>query len=236
MKIFYKELFNAKQQLKKISINKALFIPILLILISVLSLKKINKALFIPILLILVLILPLIYLNNAEANIYMKRGKNGTVYFSNVPVSNGYKVFMRTESKYKNKSYKFQKYRKLIQSAAKRFGVNSRLISAVVKAESGYKKSAVSDKGAEGLMQLMPATQRMLDVSNPFNPAQNIYAGTEYLKSLIVKYNGNLSLALAAYNAGKNAVKQYGGIPPYTQTQNYVKEVVDYYNEYQKNN
>ena len=190
---------------------------------------------FAAVLLISMIVLQFIYLNNAEANIYMRRGKNGTVYFSNVPVSNGYKVFMRTASKYKNKPYKILKYRKLIQKAAKRYGVNSRLISAVVRAESGYKKSAVSDKGAEGLMQLMPATQRMLNVSNPFNPAQNIFAGTKYLKSLLVKYNGNMSLALAAYNAGKNAVKQYGGIPPYSQTQNYVKEVVDYYNRYKKN-
>ena len=190
---------------------------------------------FAAILLISMIAFQLIYPNNAEANIYMRRGKNRTLYFSNVPVSNGYKVFMRTASKYKNKSYKILKYKKLIQKAAKKYGVNSRLISAVVRAESGYKKSAVSDKGAEGLMQLMPATQRMLNVSNPFNPAQNIFAGTKYLKSLLVKYNGNMSLALAAYNAGKNAVKQYGGIPPYSQTQNYVREVAGYYDNYKKN-
>ncbi|RZD15663.1 MAG: lytic transglycosylase [Candidatus Acididesulfobacter guangdongensis] len=218
MKISYNKLFNEIKRLKTANTDAAAIAGV-----------------FAAALLISMIVLQLIYLNNAEANIYMRRGKNGTVYFSNVPVSNGYKVFMRTASKYKNKSYKILKYRKLIQKAAKRYGVNSRLISAVVRAESGYKKSAVSDKGAEGLMQLMPATQRMLNVSNPFNPAQNIFAGTKYLKSLLVKYNGNMSLALAAYNAGKNAVKQYGGIPPYSQTQNYVKEVVDYYNRYKKN-
>lgn len=215
MKISCDELFNAIKRFKTINGCAAGITGI-----------------FAAMLLISMIVLQFIYLNNAEANIYMRRGKNGTVYFSNVPVSNGYKVYMRTASAYKNKSYKILKYRKLIQKAAKRYGVNSRLISAVVRAESGYKKSAVSDKGAEGLMQLMPATQRMLNVSNPFNPAQNIFAGTKYLKSLLVKYNGNISLALAAYNAGKNAVKQYGGIPPYSQTQNYVKEVVGYYNRY----
>jgi soluble lytic murein transglycosylase-like protein len=218
MKIYCDKLFNGIKRSEVINRNAAGIIGA-----------------FASALLISMIVLQFIYPNSAEANIYMRRGKNGTVYFSNVPVSNGYKVFMRTASKYKNKSSKILKYRKLIQKAAKKYGVNSLLISAVVRAESGYKKSAVSDKGAEGLMQLMPATQRMLNVSNPFNPAQNIFAGTKYLKSLLVKYNGNMPLALAAYNAGKNAVKQYGGIPPYTQTQNYVKEVVDYYNRYKKN-
>ncbi|MHB8292127.1 MAG: lytic transglycosylase domain-containing protein, partial [bacterium] len=167
-------------------------------------------------------------------NIYMRHGKNGIVYFSNVPVSNAYKVFMITVNKHNKSSYKILKYRKLIQKAAKKYNINRGLIEAVIKAESGYRKTAVSDKGAEGLMQLMPATQRILNVSNPFNPAQNIYAGTRYLKSLLIKYNGDVPLALAAYNAGKNAVKQYGGIPPYTQTQNYVKEVSGYYQRYRK--
>ncbi|MHB1665058.1 MAG: lytic transglycosylase domain-containing protein [bacterium] len=165
----------------------------------------------------------------------MRRGKNGIVYFSNVPASNKYKVFMITAKKHHKSSYKILKYRKLIQKAAKRYNINRGLIEAVIKAESGYRKTAVSDKGAEGLMQLMPATQRILNVSNPFNPAQNIYAGTKYLKSLLIKYNNDVPLALAAYNAGKNAVRQYGGIPPYTQTQNYVKEVSGYYKRYRKN-
>ena len=77
----------------------------------------------------------------------------------------------------------------------------------------------------------MPQTQRKLDVTDPFNPSQNIYGGTEYLKSLIAKYRGNLPLALAAYNAGSKAVKKYGGIPPYDETRNYVNEVMEYYKE-----
>ncbi len=212
MKIIYSELFNLPQVI-----------------------KKINSKVYISILFFLILIF-FVHINNANANIYMRHGKRGTIYFSNVPVSNTYKVFMITAKKHhKNKSsYKILKYRKLIQKAAKKYNINRGLIEAVIKAESGYRKTAVSDKGAEGLMQLMPATQRILNVSNPFNPAQNIYAGTRYLKSLLIKYNGDVPLALAAYNAGKNAVKQYGGIPPYAQTQNYVKEVSGYYQKYRK--
>ncbi len=172
-----------------------------------------------------------IYPRNASADIYMRVGKNGTIHFSNVPVSNGYSLYMRTRS-YNNakfNGYGSNLYKQIILKASKKYHVSPKLIEAVIKVESGYNSSAVSDKGAEGLMQLMPQTQKMLNVSDPFNPSQNIYGGTEYLKSLIVKYNGNLRLALAAYNAGSRAVNKYGGIPPYGETQNYVKEVLDYY-------
>ena len=168
---------------------------------------------------------------NAAADIYMRVGKNGTVSFSNVPVSNGYSLYMRTKN-YNNakfNGYGSNLYKQIILKASKKYHVSPKLIEAVIKVESGYDSSAVSDKGAEGLMQLMPQTQKMLNVSDPFNPSQNIYGGTEYLKRLIVKYNGNLHLALAAYNAGSRAVNKYGGVPPYDETQNYVKEVLNYY-------
>ncbi|MDA8272325.1 MAG: lytic transglycosylase domain-containing protein [Deltaproteobacteria bacterium] len=166
----------------------------------------------------------------ALADIYMRVGKNGTVYFSNVPVSNNYRLYMKTRQRSNNfKRYNNVLYRKIILKASNKYKVSSRLIEAVIKAESGFNDEAVSDKGAEGLMQLMPGTQRQLNVMKPFNPSQNIYGGTEYLKSLIVRYNGNLPLALAAYNAGSKAVKKYGGIPPYSETRDYVNEVMKYY-------
>jgi soluble lytic murein transglycosylase len=173
----------------------------------------------------------IIYVNTAAADIYMRVGKNGTVYFSNVPVSNEYNLYMRTSRNINNNlnSYGHILYKSIILKASKKYNVSPRLIEAVIKAESGYNIRAVSDKGAEGLMQLMPQTQRTLDVTNPFNPSQNIYGGTEYLKGLIIKYGGNLPLALAAYNAGSKAVKKYGGIPPYDETRNYVDEVMGYY-------
>ena len=166
----------------------------------------------------------------ALADIYMRVGKNGTVYFSNVPVSNNYRLYMKTRQRSNNfKRYNNVLYRKIILKASNKYKVSSRLIEAVIKAESGFNDEAVSDKGAEGLMQLMPGTQRQLNVMKPFNPSQNIYGGTEYLKSLIVRYNGNLPLALAAYNAGSKAVKKYGGMPPYSETRDYVNEVMKYY-------
>ena len=175
----------------------------------------------------------IIYLNPAAADIYMRVGKNGTVYFSNVPVSSGYNLYMRTERNGGNNlnNYGHILYKNIILKASKKYNVSPKLIEAVIKAESGFNIKAVSDKGAEGLMQLMPQTQRTLDVTDPFNPSQNIYGGTEYLKSLIAKYRGNLPLALAAYNAGSKAVKKYGGIPPYDETRNYVNEVMEYYKE-----
>ena len=166
----------------------------------------------------------------ALADIYMRVGKNGTVYFSNVPVSNNYRLYMKTRQRSNNfKRYNNVLYRKIILKASNKYKVSSRLIEAVIKAESGFNDEAVSDKGAEGLMQLMPGTQRQLNVLKPFNPSQNIYGGTKYLKSLIVRYNGDLPLALAAYNAGSKAVKKYGGIPPYSETRGYVNEVMKYY-------
>lgn len=169
-------------------------------------------------------------LKAGAADIYMRVGKNGTVYFSNVPVSNNYRLYMKTRQHPNNfKGYNNVLYRKIILKASNKYKVSSRLIEAVIKAESGFNDDAVSDKGAEGLMQLMPGTQRQLNVLKPFNPSQNIYGGTKYLKSLIVRYNGDLPLALAAYNAGSKAVKKYGGIPPYSETRGYVNEVMKYY-------
>ena len=180
-----------------------------------------------------VFLINIIYINPAVADIYMRVGKNGTVHFSNVPVSRGYNLYMRTERNGGNniKNYGHILYKNIILKASKKYNVSPKLIEAVIKAESGFNIKAVSDKGAEGLMQLMPQTQRTLDVTDPFNPSQNIYGGTEYLKSLIAKYRGNLPLALAAYNAGSKAVKKYGGIPPYDETRNYVNEVMEYYKE-----
>ncbi len=175
-----------------------------------------------------------INLNDAKtvsADIYMRVGENGTVYFSNVPVSSGYKLYMQTKSK---KNYGNVAYDKIILKASKKYKVSQNLIEAVIKAESGFNIRAVSDKGAEGLMQLMPETQKLFNVLKPFNPYQNIYGGTEYLKSLIVKYGGNIPLALAAYNAGSEAVAKYNGIPPYNETHNYINEVIHYYKRYSK--
>jgi len=120
------------------------------------------------------------------------------------------------------------KFSEIITAAAEKYDVDASLIKAVIKAESNFDADAVSSSGAQGLMQLMPATAKSLGVDDPFDPEQNIFGGTKFLHRLLDKYNNNVSLALAAYNAGPGAVDKYGGIPPYTQTQTYVKRVLNY--------
>ena len=120
----------------------------------------------------------------------------------------------------------------LIEQSARTHAVDAALIRAVIHAESNLKKEAISKAGAEGLMQLMPATQRLLQVGNPFNARENIDGGTRLLKQLLKKYGNNIPHTAAAYNAGESAVKRYRGVPPYEETQNYVKRVAQLYSRY----
>lgn len=117
----------------------------------------------------------------------------------------------------------------IIQTYSDKYDVDSDFIKAIIKQESGFNKSATSKKGAMGLMQLMPQTAKSLGVIDAYNPSQNIEGGVKHLKNLLNKYDNNRELALAAYNAGEGAVKKYGGIPPYKETQNYVKAIMSSY-------
>jgi soluble lytic murein transglycosylase-like protein len=118
---------------------------------------------------------------------------------------------------------------KVIEAAATRHGVDPNLVRAIVRVESNFNPRAVSRKGAMGLMQLMPATARSLNVNNAFDPNQNVDAGVRHLKSLLDDYNGDVPLTLAAYNAGSGAVRRNNGIPPFRETQDYVKKITTLY-------
>jgi soluble lytic murein transglycosylase-like protein len=119
------------------------------------------------------------------------------------------------------------RYANFIHSSAEKHGVDEKLVKLVVEAESNYDAKAVSRKNALGLMQLLPSTAARYAVTNVFDPAQNIEAGTHYLKDLLSKYRGNVKFALAAYNAGPEMVDRYGGIPPFTETQRYVRSITN---------
>ena len=120
----------------------------------------------------------------------------------------------------------------LITKYADKNGLDEDFVKAVINQESGFNPNATSHCGAMGLMQLMPATAQGLGVTNAYDAEQNIEGGTKYLKGLMDRFGNDKSLALAAYNAGPNAVKKYGGIPPYAETQNYVKKVLSKYDTY----
>lgn len=179
---------------------------------------------------------------DTRADIYRYEDEDGVVHFTDAPTDRRFKIFMRDIKKDKQlrRSFKLPGYAQdparfepLINSCAVQYGVDKALIKAVIHAESGYNPNAVSPKGAQGLMQLMPKTAEGLKVKNSFDPEDNIRGGVKYLRFLLDTCKGDVSLALAAYNAGLSRVAQYGGIPPYQETRNYVAKVLSYQKTYE---
>ncbi|MGM0452597.1 MAG: transglycosylase SLT domain-containing protein [Thermodesulfobacteriota bacterium] len=169
----------------------------------------------------------------SAGEIYFYIDEQGVHHYSDAP----------TSSKYVPSSLDFPEpagnlsiaaYDSIIREAAQSNEVECALVKAVIKAESAFNPEAVSTAGARGLMQIMPANFDTFGLGDPFNPEENIHAGTRYLKQLITRYDGDLHLALAAYNAGPKAVDQYSGIPPYEETRNYVDRVLAYYDRYSR--
>ena len=169
----------------------------------------------------------------ASAQSFKLTEADGTVHFTNAPTDPRYQRMGFTTGTQAGFLRLPQgdtgPYVQEIRDAAERYGVPIKLVSAVIRAESGFNPRAVSPKGAQGLMQLMPTTAATLGVRNSFDPRQNIEGGVRHLRSLIDRFPNRLALAIAAYNAGEKAVVQYGGIPPYAETQDYVSKVLYFY-------
>ena len=189
----------------------------------------------------LLLLLPV----TAAAQVYKWVDEDGIVTFSNIapPKDQDFTVlnFPCYASDPKCRSIRWEKvplntrsFRSEIRSAAADNRIEESLIRAIIHAESAYQADAESPKGAQGLMQLMPATQQELQVRNAFDPAANIEGGTRYLSRLLDEFDGDFELAAAAYNAGPNAVNKYGGIPPYQETREYVRRVRILYRRYEQ--
>lgn len=170
--------------------------------------------------------------NRAGADIYRYVDERGVVNFTDNPGNAGYEVYLRDGVSRPLPAIGYYPYRDEVQNASTVYKIEESLIRAVMEVESDYNRFAVSSTGARGLMQLMPATMRYLGVRNPYDPRQNIMGGTRYLKGLMGRFSGNLSLALAAYNAGAGNVVKYGRIPPFPQTRRYVMKVMARYRTY----
>ncbi|MBY0275798.1 lytic transglycosylase domain-containing protein [Candidatus Binatia bacterium] len=194
----------------------------------------------------------------AADGVYSFRDRKGTLHFTNVPTDNRFKAvpalpdrpirislsgriggdgttragraaLARADRIWSEAPADLEK---LIDETSRRYGVETALVHAVVRAESAFDHLAVSSSGAQGLMQLMPGTAQEVGVRDVFHPQQNLEGGVYYLRSLIDRFNGDLRLALAGYNAGPGAVERFGGVPPYTETLDYVERVFRYRQEY----
>lgn len=159
---------------------------------------------------------------------------NGVLHFTNVPTSNKYNLYMRERPKASISSFPSTRYDAIISKASRHHGISFPLLKAIIKVESDFNPRAISKKGAKGLMQLMPENIKKLKIKNPFDPSENIMGGALYFKRLLERFDGKLQLTLAAYNAGPSQVDRYNRIPPFKETEDYIRKVMSYYYAYKK--
>lgn len=158
------------------------------------------------------------------ADMYGYQDKQGRWHFPSLEAGKQTRLSVTAE--------KLKEYDRIIEQASRAFGVESSFVKAVIKAESDFDHKAVSQKGAQGLMQLMPETVEILKVKDPFDPGENIFGGTRYLSRLLTRYKNDKLLTLAAYNAGPEKVETYKGVPPFPETKTYISRVMAYYKTY----
>jgi soluble lytic murein transglycosylase len=174
----------------------------------------------------------------AGADIYRYVDPDGVVHFSNAPPDGKYEVYLREAPKVRpalplaGSPPMDEWMTNYADRYARAHNLSPALVRAIIKAESNGQRKAVSRKGAKGVMQLMPFTSKRLNVSDPFDPIENIEGGVKYIKELLETFEGDLTNTIAAYNAGPAAVKKYGGIPPYQETRQYVRRVMELYRQY----
>lgn len=168
---------------------------------------------------------------HANPNIYINFDTEGNIRFSRIKNSDSYKVYIRKTKKHSKDTHR---YDDVIYEAAMIHGLSFSLIKAMIHVESYFDPKAISKNGAIGLMQIMPENFEALKINDPFDPWENVMGGTFYMKSMIERFNGDLNLALAAYNAGPGVVERYNCIPPYSETKKYIQRVRSIKKSYQK--
>jgi len=176
-------------------------------------------------------------------DIYRYIDANGVTHFTDRPTHGQYRLFMKSKRAQASKpgggsvnlTNLTKHYDSLVKHYANAYNLDEALVHAVIKVESNYNSNALSNKGAQGLMQLIPETASDMNVRDPFNPEDNIRGGSRYLRLMLDQFQGDTDLALAAYNAGPNAVLRHQGIPPYEETRNYVQKVKKYLEYFRQN-
>jgi soluble lytic murein transglycosylase-like protein len=180
------------------------------------------------------IILTFFVISPAVADIFLYIDSEGVLHFTNTPTSDKYKVYMQEPVRRPKVLFTAGSYDDVISEAARRNGLSSSLLKALIHVESYFNPRAVSKKGAMGLMQIMPENLSLLNIEDPFDPWENVMGGAAYLRAMLERFSGQLPLALAAYNAGPSAVEKYNDIPPYPETRNYVRKVMRYFNFYKQ--